>query len=129
MIAPSIYLRDGCILPPGMTLPQTRLNAAWSRVETVGSHELGIAMLARGWHCAWLGRAFSCVRVGRTVEAASASALQSGLDALPERFNAAEVEFLRTSTYGGLSVAKIVLRSCHLHKGDALHSVREEKRR
>jgi len=57
------------------------------------------------------------------------SALQSGLDALPQRFNAAEVESLRISRCGGFSVAKIVLRSRHIHKGDALPSVREEKRR
>ena len=129
MSGPTIYLRNQCDLPPGMMLVQTRVHADWSSLEEMNGHELSHAILARGWHCAWLAGGFSRIRLGRTAASASQRALMSGLEALSSRFNAAEVESLNIATYRGFCVAKVTLHSRHIHKGVALPSLPKEKRR
>ncbi len=103
-----------------MTLPHDASQCGWSRVETVGSHELGIAMLARGWHCDRLEQGiFHVFSVGPQWRWHLPAPSESGLDALPERVQCPQMmEFLPHHLPMESSTAKdFVLRSYHLHRG------------
>jgi hypothetical protein len=65
-----------CSLPQGMV--QTRVNADWSCVEQINGDELSRAILAHGWHCAWLAGGFSHIGLGES-DTTFSSYLERGL--------------------------------------------------
>jgi hypothetical protein len=74
-----------------------------------------------GWHCIRPTGEFSIVRLGRTAESASCGAIEAGLNALPNSFNAAEIDSLRVANYKGFHVARVALYALHIQR-DAILS-------
>ena len=64
----------------------------------------------------WLDGEFSRISAGRTAASASSKAIQSGLEAISARFNAAEINSLCVADYRGLYLARVTMRARHIQK-------------
>ena len=116
MSAPTVYLRRQCVLPDGLLLQQRDVDADWNSVGKISGSDLSTLVQEHGWHCVWLDGGFSRIRFGRTAASASSKAIQSGLEAVSTRFNAAEVDSLCVADYSGVYIARVTMRTRHIQK-------------
>lgn len=87
----SIFLRKGCTLPSGNTIPQSAFCDGWTTAEGVTAPALDKTIRDFGWHFMWLSDASSCRGLGRTAEGATHNAILRSLRKVNGRFNAAEM--------------------------------------
>lgn len=102
------------MLPDGLLLQQSNVDADWNSVMDISGLDLSTLVQQHGWHCIWLAGGFSRCSVGRTPEAASSKAIRTALEAISMRFNAAEIDSLRVASYRGFYLARVTMRTRHI---------------
>lgn len=123
MTAGSIFLRDGCLLPDGLGLKRAPFNHAWTSAGDISSAGLDVAVRSMGWHFMWIEDACSRFGCGRTEESASNQAITRALRHVGGRFNAAEVDSARFSTFPGFRIAKVTVHTRQIQQDCTLGSI------
>ncbi len=102
------------MLPDGLHLKQQSFGTQWMSVENAAPAQLDLAVREAGWHFMWIESACSRIGWGWSDEAAITRAIVHGLMQCPDRFNAAELSFVRVSSYMGIHIAKVTLHTRHI---------------
>ena len=128
----SMFLRNDCLLPDGMRMKQERFNKDWMSAGDISSTGLDVALRGAGWHFMWVQKASSRFGCGRTE--ASAISTTRALDRIGDRFNAAEVDSVKISTYPGFRIARVTAHARQIQEQDSLSAnnetpIRELQRR
>jgi len=105
----SVFLRMGCVLPSHLDPVRRPFGDNWKLVEGITASIFDTMIRQAGWHSMWMPG--SCSRRGFGLTAANAThrALTRGLNAVPRRFNAAELQSVYVSWYPGFCVASVTL--------------------
>jgi hypothetical protein len=117
---PAIFLRVACALPDGLHLKQKPFDKAWMSVENVAPAQLDLAVRDAGWHFMWIESACSRIGWGMSDEAAITRAITQALTQTRDRFNAAELSFVRVSSYLGFRIAKVTMYTRHIQQSASL---------
>ena len=120
-----MFLRAGCILPPGMELIQTRFDQKWMLIENATAATLDARIRNAGWHFMFLQTAHSRHGIGRTAESATSKAMALALEQTDGRFNAAELGLVETTRYPGFHVARATLQTRQIQQSASLGLVDE----
>ena len=121
----AMFLRAGCILPPGMELIQTRFDQKWMLIENATAATLDARIRNAGWHFMFLQTAHSRHGIGRTAESATSKAMALALEQTDSRFNAAELGLVKVTKYLVFHVARATLHSRQIQQGASLGLVDE----
>ncbi len=108
------------MLPDGLHLKQKSFNTQWMSVENTAPAQLDLAVRDMGWHFMWIESACSRIGWGWSDEAAITRAIAHGLMRCPDKFNAAELSFVRVSKYFGIHIARITLHTRHIQQNASL---------
>jgi hypothetical protein len=120
-----MFLRAGCILPPGMELIQTRFDQKWMLIENATAATLDARIRNAGWHFMFLQTAHSRHGIGRTAESATSKAMALALEQTDGRFNAAELGLVKVTKYLGFHVARATLHTRQIQQSVSLRLVDE----
>jgi hypothetical protein len=120
-----MFLRAGCILPPGMELIQTRFDQKWMLIENATAATLDARIRNAGWHFMFLQTAHSRHGIGRTAESATSKAMALALEQTDSRFNAAELGLVKVTKYLGFHVARATLHTRQIQQSVSLRLVDE----
>ncbi len=123
MKLPSMFLRNGCLLPDGLRLEQARFNKAWMSADDISSSGLDVVVRSAGWHFMWIEEAFSRFGCGRTEELAADRAITRALRHVSSKFNAAEADSVKFSTFPGFRIAKATVHSRRIQQDCTLSAV------
>jgi hypothetical protein len=115
-----MFLRNGCLLPFGFRLRQERFSSGWMSAGDISSVGLDVTLRRAGWHFMWVKNASSCYGWGRTAASAISQATARALDRISDRFNAAEVDSVRVSTYPGFWIARVTAHARQIQEQDSL---------
>jgi len=121
----AMFLRAGCILPPGMELIQTRFDQKWMLIENATAATLDARIRNAGWHFMFLQTAHSRHGIGRTAESATSKAMALALEQTDSRFNAAELGLVKVTKYLGFHVARATLHTRQIQQSVSLRLVDE----
>jgi hypothetical protein len=121
----AMFLRAGCILPPGMELIQTRFDQKWMLIENATAATLDARIRNAGWHFMFLQTAHSRHGIGRTAESATSKAMALALEQTDGRFNAAELGLVKVTKYLVFHVARATLHTRQIQQGASLGLVDE----
>jgi hypothetical protein len=94
-------------------------------VEDTTTSAFDIKLRTANWHFIWLTEAHFCLGIGRTAESACNNAIAMTLKKVQQRFNAAELSFLKITKYPGFQVAKVILQSRQIQQHASLGFVDE----
>jgi hypothetical protein len=117
-----IFLRDGCILPSQLTLPQEPFSKGWAEAIGTVATELDTRIRSVGWHFMWLADSYSSQAFGRTAEAAIHRALARTLPAVRARFNAAELDSVDVRSFAGFHLARVTVNARQIQRQASLNS-------
>jgi hypothetical protein len=121
----AMFLRAGCILPPGMELIQTRFDQKWMLIENATAATLDARIRNAGWHFMFLQTAHSRHGIGRTAESATSKAMALALEQTDGRFNAAELGLVKVTKYLVFHVARATLHTRQIQQSVSLRLVDE----
>jgi hypothetical protein len=121
----AMFLRTECVLPDGLNLVQKQFCETWMSIEDMTSTVLDGMVRNAGWHFMWLVGVCSSFAVGRTTASAIDKAIAGALNRIQGRFNAAELDSIKVSTYPGFQVARITLHARHIQQHASLGLVDE----
>lgn len=121
-----MFLRSGCRLPEGFRLGQQRFNEGWLSAGDISAPGLDMALRGVGWHFVWIRKASTRFGYGRTESAALARATSRALDHIGERFNAAEVDSVRMSSYPGFWIARVTAHARQIQEQSSLSAIGQE---
>ncbi len=97
----------------------------WMTVEDMTAAALDLKVRKAGWNFVWLVDPHSCVAFGRTAASAKNNAMQLALKQVEQRFNTAELCFVKVTKYLGFSVARVTLSVRQIQKYASLGLVDE----
>jgi hypothetical protein len=112
----TIFLRDGCTLPSEFVLRREPFSKGWAAAMGTVASELDAAIRGVGWHFMWLADSHSSRALGRTAETAIYRALTRALPAVRERFNAAELDSVRVTSFAGLHIARVTVHARQIQR-------------
>lgn len=107
----AMFLRAGCVLPDGLDLTQEQFCGTWMSVKDTMAAALDLKVRNAGWHFMWLVDAYVRFGVGRSATSAIDKAIIRALDRIKDKFNAAELDWIKVSKYPGFQVATIKLHA------------------
>jgi hypothetical protein len=117
----TIFLRDGCILPNQFALRQKPFSKGWAEAMETVATELDARIRSVGWHFMWLADSYSSQALGRTAETAIHRALARILPAVRSRFNAAELDSVRVTSFAGFQIARVTIQARQIQKQASLN--------
>jgi hypothetical protein len=79
-----------------------------------------------GWHSIWMPGSCSRRGFGWTAEDATHRALLRALNAVPRKFNAAELDSIHVARYPGFCVASVTLDTREVKQSSSMELVHEE---
>jgi hypothetical protein len=82
----------------------------WTIVEEITARVLDTMIRQRGWHFMWIQGSCSRRGIGRKRNEATQRALERALKGLSRRFNAAELESVRSSKVLGFHIVMVTLQ-------------------
>lgn len=94
-------------------------------VEDTTSSALNEKVRTAGWHFMWLAQPYSGLGFGRTATSAIDKGIVGALKRVQKRFNAAELESIKTSKYPGFCIAKVTLHARSIQKQAILSLIDE----
>lgn len=116
----TIFLRDGCILPSLFTLRQEPFSKGWAEATGTVASELDTRIRNVGWHFMWLSDSYSSQALGRTADTAIHRALARTLPAVRRRFNAAQLDSVRVSSFAGFHIARVTIQARQIQRQASL---------
>jgi hypothetical protein len=105
----SVFLRKGCVLPGRLDPVREPLGDNWALVEEITAPIFDTMIRQAGWHSMWMPGSCSRKGFGLTQEGATQRALERALNAVPHKFNAAELDSIHVAWYPGFCVAIVTL--------------------
>ncbi len=118
--SPAIFLRSKCLLPDGIHLEMKPFFGSWMSVENAVPAQLDLAVRNAGWHFLWIEKACTRNGWGWSDEEAITRAITRALVRAGDKFDAAELSFIRVSRYLGLRIAKVTMYARHIQQGASL---------
>jgi len=125
MKARSVFLRKGCDMPPYVDLAQHPCVDGWMLLEEIEAPVLDAMIRHAGWHFVCLLGPYTRSGVGLSRDEAIHQALARALKGLRMRFNAAELESVRVSSYPAFHIAKVTLQPRHIQQHTSLEMALE----
>lgn len=119
----SVFLRNGCLLPDGLTLEQRQFNAAWMSAEDLSAAGLDAAVRHAGWHFMWIEDACSRLGCGRTEESAADRAVTRALRQVSAEFNVAEADSVKFAKFPGFRIAKATVHPRQIQQDYTLGAI------
>jgi hypothetical protein len=104
-----VFLRKGCVLPGRLDPVTEPFSDNWKLVEEITAPIFDTMIRQAGWHSMWMPGSCSRRGFGRTQESATHRALAHALDAVPHKFNAAELDSVHVAWFPGFCVANATL--------------------
>lgn len=117
----TVFLRDECILPRQFDLLQEPFSRGWAEAVGTAATELDTRIRGAGWHFMWLADSYSSQALGRTPETAIHRALARTLPAVRGRFNAAELDSVRVTSFAGLHFARVTVHARQIQRRASLN--------
>lgn len=108
-----MFIRSGCLLPGGFRLKQERFNRGWMLASEISAAGLEAMLRQSGWHPRSF--LFSCSRLGcgKTEASAVSHATTRALGRIADKFNVAEVDQVRVSSFPGFWIVRV---RAHAHQ-------------
>ena len=125
----SVFLRNGCSMPPHFDLAQQPCAKDWMLLEEIEAPVLDTMIRHAGWHFECLQEDCSRSGVGLSRDQAIHQALGRALKGLKMRFNAAELESIEVSRYPAFHIAKVTLQPRHIQPNTSLEMAVEDDAR
>ncbi|MGB0064815.1 MAG: hypothetical protein WBP85_10260 [Terracidiphilus sp.] len=116
----TVFLRDECVLPSRFDLAQKPFSKGWAEAMGTVATELDTRIRSLGWHFMWLADSYSSQALGRTAETAIHRALARTLPAVRGRFNAAELDSVRVTSFAGLHMARVTIHARQIQRHASL---------
>jgi hypothetical protein len=117
----TMFLRDGCILPSEFSLRQEPFSRGWAEAMGTVAMELDARIRSAGWHFMWLSDSYASQAFGRTADSAIHRALARTLPAVNGRFNAAELDSMRVTSFAGLHIARVSVHARQIQRRASLN--------
>ena len=125
----SVYLRTGCALPNRFRQPQERFDQDWMLAREMSAATFDAALRNAGWQFIWVRGSFREMGFGLSDKAAIRRALVIAFRYIHRRYNAAELESVRVSSFLGLRVARVKLHARHVQQQSGFEIVDEKSGR
>ncbi|MGB9031275.1 MAG: hypothetical protein WCC27_14235 [Acidobacteriaceae bacterium] len=121
-----MFLRHGCLLPEGFRLKQERFNQGWMLAGDISATGLDLILRRSGWHFMWMLNACSRTGCGKTEASAVSRATTRALRQINGRFNAAEVDSVRVTTWPGFRTARVTAHARQIQQQSSLDAIHEQ---
>ena len=106
----SIFLRTGCILPNQLAPLRQPVDDNWTRVETLPGYVFKTMIRQAGWRLMRTENFCTRSGLGISQENAISRALTRALEAVAQRFNAAELFSVQVASHLGIHAATVTLQ-------------------
>jgi hypothetical protein len=119
----SVFLRSECTLPDQLGLSLEPVGNDWMLAEKIVAPDLDTMIRRAGWHFMYVQGTSSRTSVALTGNEAIHHALARALKGIASRFNAAELESIKTAKYAGFHLATVILQPRQIQHYTALDNV------
>lgn len=123
----TVLLRGNITLPDDLKLATAEFQEGWSLVQSGDASWLDKRVQKSGWHFIWIAEKSLRGGVGQTSREAIASALKFALRGVNERYNAAEVEYIKLTQYPWFFVASVRVYPYQIQQSENLSYPIESK--